>query len=119
MFLFSFVTSYSQILVIDINTKTPISNVKLFSKKGQILTVSNLRGEINISTINLVKGDSIEIYHPDFISEKTTWGDLSEKAETYLTPSPITNLEEVVITGKKPDSTEYEQQITNNKNSLF
>lgn len=103
LFFFSVVTSSAQKLVTDINSRTPISNVKLFSKKGEILTVSNLRGEINISTINLAKGDSIEIYHPDFISEKTSWRDFTEKSESYLTPSPITNLEEVVITGRKSE----------------
>lgn len=99
----TFVISNAQIKIIDNNTHNPISNVKIFSKEGRILTFSNMEGILNISNINFPKNDSIEIYHSNYISQKMTWNFLVKEPEIYLNPDPVTKLEEVVLTAKKPE----------------
>lgn len=102
--LFSFITSLNaQIRLYDIDNNNPISNAKIFSKDGRILSISDLNGEINISKVDFTKIDTIEIYHPSYISQKMTWHVLSSKSEIYLNPDPIIELEEVILTAKKPE----------------
>ncbi len=93
----------AQVQVFDSYNNNPISNVKIFSKDGRILAISNLKGEINISKVEPSKNDSIEIYHSNYVSKKMIWNDLGEISDINLTPDPVTNLEEVVLTAKKPD----------------
>lgn len=97
------VLSNAQIKIIDNNTHNPISNVKIFSKEGRILTFSNMEGILHISNINFSKNDSIEIYHSNYISQKMTWNGMTKNSQIFLNPDPITKLDEVILTAKKPD----------------
>lgn len=101
--LFFILSINAQIKIYDSDNNNPISNVKIFSKEGRILALSDLKGEINISKLEFPKKDSIEVYHSNYISQKMIWADLSEKSKIYLNPDSVTNLEEVVLTAKKSE----------------
>lgn len=105
IFFFSFVISYGygQVTIIDSNTNHPISNAKIFTQGGRIITVSNLEGLISTSGLNLNRSDSIEIYHPNYISNKTTWENFNKKDLSYLIPTQFNDLPEVLISGKKAE----------------
>jgi hypothetical protein len=95
----------SQVKFVNRATEQPISNVSLLSNVGKIIGVSDTYGKINIADINsefvIVDSDTIEAVQPDFISQKLTWNDLKKTNIIYL--SPLKNIEEVVVTGKKQE----------------
>lgn len=95
-----FISANAQLQFLNKNN-IPISNVKLFSKDGKILAVSNLKGETTPSKISFPKNDSIEIFHSDYISKKMIWDDLKNESKIYLNPDSVTKLEEIVLTSKK------------------
>jgi len=97
-----FISANAQLQFLD-NNNSPISNVKIFSKEGRILAISNLKGETTTSKIDFPKNDSIEIYHSNYISKKMIWDDLKNKSKIYLNPDSVTKLEEIVLTAKKPE----------------
>ncbi len=93
----------AQVQVFDSYNNNPISNVKIFSKDGRILAISNLKGEISISKVEFSKNDSIEIYHSNYASQKMIWIDISRNSKIYLNPDSVIKLKEVVLTTKKPE----------------
>ncbi len=95
-----FLSVNAQVKVYDSNNN-PVSNVKIFSKDGRLIALSDWKGEIDISNLEFPKKDSIEIYHSKYISKKMVWNDINEKIEIYLKPDSIHKLEEVIITAKK------------------
>jgi hypothetical protein len=97
-----FISANAQLQFLD-NYNIPISNVKLFSKEGRILAISNFKGETKTSKITFPKKDSIEIYHSNYISKKMIWDDLRKKSKVYLIADSITKLEEIILTAKKPE----------------
>jgi hypothetical protein len=93
----------AQLQFLDNNSNLPISNVKIFSKEGKILAISDLKGEINTSKIEFAKKDSIEIYHSNYISKKSIWNEIINISKIQLVPDPITKLDEIILITKKPE----------------
>ena len=103
LFLFAFfISANAQLQFLD-NNNSPISNVKIYSKEGRILAISNLKGEMTTSKIDFPKKDSIEIYHSNYISKKVIWDEIKNKSKIYLDSDSVTKLEEIVLTAKKPE----------------
>ncbi len=98
------ITSNAQLKVKDANTNKPISNVKVFSKKGEILGISNLKGIIKISKkLKAQVTDTLEIFHPNYFSKKIVWSNVDKNLTVHLDSPPITKLDEVIIKTKKID----------------
>lgn len=94
----------AQIKTQDINTKKNIVNAKIFSKEGEIIGISNLKGNIKIpKKTSIQKNDTIEIFHPNYISKKTTWNKVLQNSIILMKPDTITKLEEVIIVANKPE----------------
>ena len=93
-----FITVKSQVRFVN-EFGRPISSVKCLSKKGLILSVSDIKGEINLAIIQKEfdpkEKDSIEIVHPDFEDKKITWDYLNISKEINL--NSIKNIMPVTI----------------------
>ena len=94
----------AQIKIQDINTQKTISNAKIFSKRGEIIGISNLQGNIKIpKRTSLKKTDTIEVFHSNYISKKLTWNKVLENSLILIKPDTITKLEEVIVLANKAE----------------
>ncbi len=94
----------AQIETKDLNTNAPISNVKLFSKEGKIIGISNLKGEIKISKkVHLQRTDSVEVFHSSYYSKKALWEEITNTSLILMEPDPVTKLDEVILSAEKPE----------------
>jgi hypothetical protein len=94
--------NYAQLQFLNIETEEPISNVKVFNRNGNILGISNIKGNIKSKVYEIKKSDSLSIFHSDFTVENLTYKELVDREKIFLKPTQIKNLEQVLITGKKP-----------------
>lgn len=94
----------AQIEIQDAYTKKGISNAKIFSKAGEIIGTSNLKGSIKIPKHTTIqKADTVEVFHSNYISEKMTWTNILERSVILMKPDTLTKFEEVIVVAKKPE----------------
>jgi hypothetical protein len=107
LFLLLYTLLFAQVQFVNQTNQQPISNVTLLSGKGEIIGVSNIDGNINISEItrdiNIKDTDTIEIYHTDFESQKIIWNKIRTNYKIYLNPYPVIEIQEIVFTPKSHD----------------
>ncbi|MDN3594208.1 hypothetical protein [Zunongwangia endophytica] len=95
-------SGYSQIQFVNKTSSEPIPNVKVFNKDGKILSVSNSNGISRFKKNELLKNDTVNIFHSNFEIKYLPYKDLLKKDRFLLSPSDYENLQEVVITSKNP-----------------
>jgi len=100
--LFIAYASQAQLQFLNKETSEPVSNVKIFNQKGEILEISNYEGFTEPENLKISKNDTLNIFHYDFKPKNLTLTEVLEKNEIFLTPSTVKNLEQVIITAKKP-----------------
>lgn len=95
-------SNHAQLQFLDKETKEPVSNVKIFNINGEILDISNSEGVIQPIKYNLSEDDTINIFHSNYHIQDLPYKDLLVEEIFLLVPSYIENLDQVMITAKKP-----------------
>lgn len=100
--LFIATNNYSQVKFLNKTNNEPVSNVKIFNQTGEIIDISNSKGIVELKKNRISENDSLNIFHSNFLVKYMTLKELLAQKNILLTPSDFTNLEQVIVTAKKP-----------------
>ncbi|APY11044.1 hypothetical protein BWZ22_07220 [Seonamhaeicola sp. S2-3] len=120
---------FSQIKIVDSQTKQPIAFVDIYSEKGDVVGQTNFNGEVDKAQLNRIINlnvGSLHFYHKNYEAKRISLNDFLKLKELLLKgiDREFTKLDEVVIKSKRKKYIKYTAyfrsiQFNNNQPQFF